>query len=91
MLARMAAIGQEHVVVVDAADMRPALFRQEHVVEADPVARRIDVQLADRESLVARVVEGPGECRQVVEPDGGTSPTAARLPSLKGFTEWSGI
>lgn len=38
-----------------------------------------------------RVQWTDGDWRQVIEPDGGTSPTAARLPSLKGFTEWSGI
>ena len=47
LLADMPALGQKHLVVVDAAEMRAAFLGQHHVVETDAVARRIDVQLPD--------------------------------------------
>ncbi|MEZ5862085.1 MAG: hypothetical protein R3D28_24480 [Geminicoccaceae bacterium] len=64
LLAGMAAVGEVEVVVVDRPQMRPALLREQHVVEADPVARRVDVQLADRIGLVAAIAEALRDGRQ---------------------------
>ena len=65
LLAGIAAIGEVHVVVVDRAQMRPAFLGEDDVVEADAVARRVDVQLAHGIGLIAAVAEGLGDGRQV--------------------------
>jgi hypothetical protein len=39
----------------------------------------------------SRVQWYDGDWRQVLQPDGGSSPTAALLPDLSGMTMWSGV
>ena len=60
-LADKAAVGEVNVVVVHGAQLRAALFCNQRIVEADPVARRIGVELADRKRLVARSAKRAGE------------------------------
>ena len=45
--------------------MGSPFLAEEDVVKADPVARRIDMQLADCIGLIAVVSEGPGQGRQI--------------------------
>ena len=63
--ARVAPLGKERFVVVHDAVLGPALFVQHHVVESDSVALRVNMQLADRVSLVAAVAKRLSHGRQV--------------------------
>ena len=57
-------LGQEHLEVVPGeTQMVTPLLVDQSVVKANPVALRIDVELADRVGLVARIPEGLGERR----------------------------
>ena len=61
LLARVAGVGEGHLVIVGPAEMAAAFLGQQRVVKADAVAGRVDVQLADGAGLVARGREGPGQ------------------------------
>ena len=63
--ARIALVGQEQVVIVRPAEVGSPFLAEDDVVEADPVARRIYMQLADRIGLIAVVAEGLGQGRQI--------------------------
>ena len=60
-----ALVAEEQLVVVGHAVLGAALLVQNHVVEADAVALRVDVQLADRVGLVAGGAKRPGKGGQV--------------------------
>ena len=65
LLAAVAVVVQVALVVVAAAaQVVTAFLVEDHVVEADAVALRIDVQLADRVRLIPRVAEGLCHGRQ---------------------------
>ena len=65
LLAGEALLGEEHLEVVpgETQVVTPLLVYQS-IVKANPVALRVDVELADRVGLVARVAEGLRERRK---------------------------
>ena len=69
LLARVASLSQKVLIVVlhhlVAPIAQAARLVDQQVVEADAVARRVDVELAHTVGLVARVAEGLGNGRQV--------------------------
>ena len=68
-------VGQPEIPVVGPAELRPALLVRHHLLEADAVTRRIDVQLSDRPRLVSCVAENLGQMRQ-----GGTRQRRLKHP-----------
>ena len=61
LLARVALLGQKNLVVVlTTTQVVTALLVEEHVVEADAVPLRVDVELSHGIGLVAGVPEGLG-------------------------------
>ena len=65
LLAGIAAIGEEQFVIVDAAEMAAAFLGKQRLLEADAVALREDMELADRRGLVAGVAKGLCQRRQM--------------------------
>ena len=57
LLSRQSLVAQINLVVIGRAILRPSFFAKNHLVEAGPGARRVDVQLADGKRLVARVAK----------------------------------
>jgi hypothetical protein len=60
----VAGLGQVGLVVVGDAPLHASFLGQQDVIEPDPGALRVDVQLADAKGLVAGVAEGLGQGRQ---------------------------
>ena len=67
----VALVGEKEVVVVDGAEVRPALLIEDDLVETDAVALGVDVEFADAEGLVAGVAKSLCHGRQVRHGFGG--------------------